>query len=59
MLTPRENEVLELLKLGLTNKEIAETINVSSHTAKAHVASILRKLHAKNRLLAAMKSELE
>lgn len=48
-LTPREREVLELLALGLSNREIAARLNISDHTAKFHVASILGKLGAANR----------
>ena len=55
MFTNREKEVLELLCKGYTNIEIGETLNISSHTAKANVASILRKLQVKNRLMAALK----
>ena len=55
MFTNREKDVLELLCKGYTNIEIGENLNISSHTAKANVASILRKLQAKNRLMAALK----
>ena len=55
MFTNREKEVLELLCKGYTNIEIGETLNISSHTAKANVASILRKLQVKNRWMAALK----
>ena len=55
MFTNREKDVLELLCKGYTNIEIGENLNISFHTAKAHVASILRKLQAKNRLMAALK----
>lgn len=55
MFTNREKDVLELLCKGYTNIEIGEKLNISFHTAKAHVASILRKLQAKNRLMAALK----
>lgn len=48
-LTPREEETKELLLKGYTNKEIANKLIVSEHTAKAHVSSILHKLGAKNR----------
>lgn len=48
-LTPREREVLQLLAAGLGNKEIAARLNVSDHTAKFHVASILGKLAASTR----------
>ena len=55
MFTNREKDVLELLCKGYTNIEIGENLNISSHTAKAHGASILRKLQAKNRLLSVLK----
>jgi len=48
-LTPREREVLRLLASGLGNKEIAAKLNISEHTAKFHVASILGKLGAASR----------
>ena len=55
MFTNREKDILELLCKGYTNIEIGENLNISSHTAKANVASILRKLQVKNRLMAALK----
>jgi DNA-binding NarL/FixJ family response regulator len=48
-LTEREQEVLELLALGLPNKIIARRLNVSDHTVKFHVGSILAKLDASSR----------
>jgi NarL family two-component system response regulator YdfI len=48
-LTPREIEVLQLLSAGLGNKEIAARLNISEHTAKFHVASIMGKLGAATR----------
>ena len=53
-LTERELDVLNYLMQGLTNREIADKITVTHHTVKAHVASIIRKLDAKNRLDVAM-----
>jgi DNA-binding CsgD family transcriptional regulator len=53
-LTPRETEVLRLLSEGLANKEIAARLEFSTHTAKFHVESILRKLGAVNRAEAVM-----
>ncbi len=48
-LTARENQVLELLTMGLSNKQIAAQLNISNHTAKFHVNSILNKLGAATR----------
>jgi NarL family two-component system response regulator LiaR len=48
-LTPREREVLALLALGKTNREIAQALTVSNSTAKFHVSSILSKLGAASR----------
>jgi DNA-binding CsgD family transcriptional regulator len=48
-ITPREAEVLGLMAEGLANKEIAARLAFSSHTAKFHVESLLRKLDAANR----------
>jgi DNA-binding NarL/FixJ family response regulator len=48
-LTPRETEVLALLRQGMTNPDIARLLNVTRHTAKAHVAAILVKLEATDR----------
>ena len=47
--TPRESEVLNLLALGLQNKEIAGQLGISERTVKFHVGSILSKLNAGNR----------
>lgn len=48
-LTPREHAVLQLLSEGATNKMIARALDISVHTAKFHVASILDKLDAVTR----------
>jgi len=48
-LTNREMEVLQLLRLGSSNHEIAVTLNISENTAKAHVRKILEKLNLRNR----------
>ena len=49
MLTHREAEVLQLLAAGLPNKAIASRLNISEHTAKFHVSSVLAKLGAASR----------
>jgi DNA-binding NarL/FixJ family response regulator len=48
-LTARETVVLRLMALGLGNKEIAARLDISEHTAKFHVSSILAKLGAVSR----------
>ena len=58
-LTPRENEVLKLLVKGKSNTEIARELVVSTHTAKAHVCSILQKFCVQDRVSAAVKAVRE
>lgn len=48
-LTPRELQVLHQLAKGLANKEIADTLNISEHTVKDHLKSILGKLRVADR----------
>ncbi len=52
-LTSREKETAKLLIKGYNNREIAEKLIVSTHTAKYHVTSIINKLEALNRTHAA------
>lgn len=49
VLTERESEVLHLVGLGSTNKEIAKQLYISEHTIKKHITNILSKLDMKNR----------
>jgi NarL family two-component system response regulator LiaR len=53
-LSPRETEVLALLARGRSNREIARTCAISEETVKAHVSSILAKLHLADRTQAAI-----
>lgn len=48
-LTPRESEVLQWIVRGKTNDQIAFALGRSAQTIKHQVASVLAKLHAKNR----------
>ncbi len=53
-LTQREWEILALVSSGYQNKEIASRLFISSHTIKAHLSSIYRKLQVRTRLGAAL-----
>jgi DNA-binding NarL/FixJ family response regulator len=53
-LTEREQEVLNLIAQGLSNREIAERIFISEKTVKTHVSNILAKLHLEDRTQAAI-----
>ena len=53
-LSPREREVLELASRGLTNAQVAETLSLTTHGVKFHLASIYRKLGVANRTEAAV-----
>jgi DNA-binding NarL/FixJ family response regulator len=55
-LTDREQEVLKLIVSGKSNKEIAQILNVSNHTAKAHVGNIIQKLAVDDRTQVAVKA---
>jgi DNA-binding NarL/FixJ family response regulator len=48
-LTPREQDVLERMAEGLSNKAIAEALGISDQTVKFHVAAIIGKFGATNR----------
>ena len=48
-LTAREVEVLRLMARGFRNKQLAALLNISEHTAKFHVSSVLAKLGARTR----------
>jgi len=53
-LTQRESEVLRQLAFGLTNKEIAQALDISYETVKEHVQHILRKVGVSDRTQAAV-----
>lgn len=56
-LTAREQQVLDLIAEGLTNRQIGERLFISVKTASVHVSAILRKLGASSRTEAAMIAE--
>jgi DNA-binding NarL/FixJ family response regulator len=53
-LTKRESEVLKQIALGLSNKEIAQALQISYETVKEHVQHILRKVGVADRTQAAV-----
>jgi DNA-binding NarL/FixJ family response regulator len=53
-LTEREGEVLRQMAIGLTNREIAQTLHISYETVKEHVQHILRKVGVSDRTQAAV-----
>ena len=55
-LTPRETQVLQLLAEGLPNKVIASQLDISEHTVKFHINSIMGKLGAQSRTDAVMRA---
>jgi DNA-binding CsgD family transcriptional regulator/tetratricopeptide (TPR) repeat protein len=56
VLTEREQQVLDLVARGLSNKDIADELFISAKTASVHVSNILRKLGATSRTEAAFRA---
>ena len=54
LLTPRQRDVLAMLRQGKSNKEIARDLNLAEITVKLHVTAILRSLECENRTQAAI-----
>jgi DNA-binding CsgD family transcriptional regulator len=48
-LSPRELEILELMRAGNTDKEIARALDISFWTVRTHISALLRKLGVRNR----------
>jgi len=57
MLTPRQRHVLALLSQGLSNRDIAGSLDMCENTVKAHVKQVMRKLCAQNRTQAALMAD--
>jgi DNA-binding NarL/FixJ family response regulator len=53
-LSSREMEVLECVTRGMSNKEIASSLDISHQTVKNHVTAVLRKLNVEDRTQAAV-----
>lgn len=53
-LSDREEDVLRLLAVGQTNAEIGDALHISLSTVKSHIASLMEKLDARNRVELAM-----
>ena len=53
-LTTRERDVIRLVGVGASNKEVADRLGLKASTVKSHVSSILWKLDAGNRTEAAI-----
>ena len=47
--TKREKDVIDLLKLGYSNSEIAERLYISQHSIKIYITNLLVKTNSKNR----------
>jgi two-component system, NarL family, nitrate/nitrite response regulator NarL len=53
-LARREEQILELVARGLSNKEVARALDLQEKTIKHYMSSILQKLHVRNRVEAAL-----
>ncbi len=53
-LSEREQEVLECVAAGLSNRDIADRLSITESTVKKHLRNILAKLHVQNRVQAAL-----
>lgn len=53
-MTPRENEIASLVATGASNRRIAEQLNISERTVKAHLGVIFRKIGITDRLQLAL-----
>lgn len=56
-LTPREREVLRLVRSGLANKQIARRLGISERTVKAHLTAVFQRIGVADRTQAALWAE--
>lgn len=55
--TPREGEVLDLLRAARSNREIAATLGIEERTVKAYIARLVRKVGVENRIALSVRAE--
>ena len=48
LLTPRQREILRLVSIGHTNREIAEVLEISVRTVEVHRFNLMRRLNVRN-----------
>jgi DNA-binding NarL/FixJ family response regulator len=53
-LTPREREIVELVAVGMSNKEIARALGIADGTIKVHLHRVFDKLTVRNRTMLAL-----
>jgi DNA-binding NarL/FixJ family response regulator len=56
-LSPREIDVLQLIAIGATNRQIAVRLHLSPDTVKQHTSSVYRKLETRNRAAAVHRAQ--
>lgn len=55
-LTKREKQIINMVCLGMTNKKIACSLNITERTVEFHLANIFQKLKVDSRLLAVIQA---
>ena len=48
LLTPRQSDILRLVSIGHTNREIAEVLDISVRTVEVHRFNLMRRLNVRN-----------
>ena len=54
ILTHREVEILSMVAVGFSNRDVAEELCISHHTVKWHLRNVFKKISVPNRLQAAL-----
>ena len=57
LLSERERQVLDMIAVGATNREIAERLFLSPHTIKDHTSTLYKKIGARNRAQAILRAQ--